>query len=72
MHIVSPSKKYPKAYPISTFTYAIVPKDSGKKALLASFIKYAISDGQRFGAALDFAPLPGVVKSAATRTVNSL
>jgi phosphate transport system substrate-binding protein len=72
MHIVSPSKKYGKAYPICTFTYAIIPKDSGKKAALANFVKYAISDGQRFGAALDFAPLPGVVKSAATRTVNSL
>ena len=72
MHIVSPSKKYKKAYPICTFTYAIIPKDSGKKAALASFVKYAISDGQRFGAALDFAPLPGVVKSAATRTVNAL
>jgi phosphate transport system substrate-binding protein len=72
MHIVSPSKKYPKAYPICTFTYAIVPKDSGKKSALAAFIKYAISDGQKFGAALDFAPLPASVKSAATRTANSL
>jgi phosphate transport system substrate-binding protein len=72
MHIVSPSKKYKAAYPICTFTYAIVPKDSSKKADLSAFIKYAISDGQKFGAALDFAPLPGVVKSAATRTVNSL
>lgn len=72
MHIVSPSKKYAKAYPICTFTYAIVPKDSSKKAALASFIKYAISDGQKFGAALDFAPLPAVVKGAATRTVDSL
>jgi phosphate transport system substrate-binding protein len=69
---VNPSKKFKKAYPLCTFTYAIVPKGSSKKALLGSFIKYAISDGQRFGAALDFAPLPGVVKSAATRTVNSL
>ena len=72
MHIVSPSKKYKVAYPICTFTYAIVPKDSSKKAALAAFIKYAISDGQKFGAALDFAPLPKVVKNAATRTVNSL
>jgi phosphate transport system substrate-binding protein len=72
MHIVSPSKKYPKAYPLATFTYAIVPKSSPKKDALAAFIKYAISDGQKFGAALDFAPLPAVVKNAATKTVNSL
>jgi phosphate transport system substrate-binding protein len=72
MHIVSPSKKLAKAYPICTFTYAIIPKGSPKKAALAGFVKYAISSGQKFGAALDFAPLPGVVTSAATRTVNSL
>src|SRR4051794_6586986 len=47
MHIVSPSAKYPKAYPIDTFTYVIVPKGSGKKATLTAFIKYAISSGQR-------------------------
>jgi phosphate transport system substrate-binding protein len=72
MHIVSPSKKFPKAYPICTFTYAIVPKSSSKKDELAKFIKYAIGDGQKFGAALDFAPLPASVKSAASRTADSL
>ncbi|HEX4734911.1 MAG TPA: phosphate ABC transporter substrate-binding protein PstS [Thermoleophilaceae bacterium] len=72
LHIVSPSKKLAKAYPICTFTYAIVPKSSPKKGTLAGFIKYAISDGQKFGAALDFAPLPAVVKNAATRSANSL
>jgi len=72
MHIVSPSKKLKKAYPICTFTYAIAPKDSSKKSDIAQFVKYAISDGQKFGAALDFAPLPAVVKKAATRTVDSL
>src|SRR6476620_12167878 len=72
MHIVSPSKKLPKAYPSCTFTYAIVPKSSPKKDALAGFIKYAISGGQKFGAALDFAPLPAVVQNAATRAANSL
>jgi phosphate transport system substrate-binding protein len=72
MHIVSPSKKLPKAYPICTFTYAIVPKSSPKKDDLAKFIKYAIGDGQKFGAALDFAPLPARVKNAASRTADSL
>jgi phosphate transport system substrate-binding protein len=72
VHIVSPSKKLKKAYPISTFTYAIVPKSSPKKGALKAFIKYAIGAGQKFGAALDFAPIPGSVKAAATRTTNSL
>jgi phosphate transport system substrate-binding protein len=72
LHIVSPSAKYAKAYPISTFTYAIVPKGSGKKSDLAAFVKYAIGAGQKFGAALDFAPLPAPVRNAAARTANSL
>ena len=72
MHIVSPSKKLKKAYPICTFTYAIVPKSSPKKDDLAKFIKYAIGDGQKFGAALDFAPLPALVKNAASRSADSL
>ena len=72
LHIVSPSKRYAKAYPLCTFTYAIVPHDSGKKADLAAFIKYAIGDGQKFGAALDFAPLPASVRAAATRSANAL
>ena len=72
VHIVDPSKKYAKAYPIDTFTYAIVPKGSSKAAALKQFILYAIGAGQKFGAALDFAPLPAAIKSAATRTANSL
>jgi phosphate transport system substrate-binding protein len=72
LHIVSPSKKYKKAYPISTFTYAIIPKGSSKKSDLAAFVKYAIGAGQKFGAALDFAPLPTSVRNAAARTANSL
>jgi phosphate transport system substrate-binding protein len=72
VHIVSPSKKLKKAYPISTFTYVIVPKDSGKKDALSKFIQYALGDGQKFGAALDFAPIPAKVKAAAQRTLSSL
>ena len=72
VHIVSPSKALPKAYPISTFTYAIVPKSSPKASALSAFIQYAITSGQRFGASLDFAPIPGKVKAAALATAKSL
>jgi len=72
VHIVSPSKKFPKAYPISTFTYAIVPKGAPQKDALSKFILYALGAGQKFGAALDFAPIPASVKAAATRTAQSL
>ena len=72
MHIVNPPKKYRIAYPISTFTYAIVPKAAPQKALLASWIYYAMTAGQKFGAALDFAPIPKVVLTAGQKTVKSL
>ncbi len=72
MHIVDPSKKYKIAYPISTFTYVIVPKAAPQKELLASFINYALTAGQKFGAALDFAPIPKVVLKASEKSVKSL
>lgn len=72
MHIVDPPKRAKKAYPLSTFTYVIVPKDAPQKGLLTEFIKYALTTGQKFGAALDFAKMPKVMLEAANRTLNSL
>jgi phosphate transport system substrate-binding protein len=72
MHIVNPPKKYKIAYPISTFTYCIVPKGAGQKAALASWIYYAMTTGQSFGAPLDFAPIPKVVLTAGIKTVREL
>jgi len=70
--IVAPPKSATKAYPISTFTYAIVPSDASQASAVKEFINYAITKGQSFGAALDFAPLPNVVLSAAQKTLGSL
>lgn len=70
MHIVNPPRKRASAYPLSTFTYVIVPKTTSKKSLLTRFINYAIGRGQRFGPALDFAPLPRTVKRAAKATIR--
>ena len=72
MHIVSPPKKYRLAYPLSTFTYAIVPTAAPQRGLLASWIYYAMTAGQKFGAALDFAPIPKVVLNAGVKTVKAL
>jgi len=72
LHIVDPPKSAKIAYPISTFTYAIVPRSAPQAALLKQFIKYAIGSGQAFGASLDFAPIPKVVLNAAKSTVNGL
>jgi phosphate transport system substrate-binding protein len=72
MHIVNPPKKYKIAYPLSTFTYAIVPTAAPQKQLLASWIYYAMTAGQKFGAALDFAPIPKVVFNAGLKTIRAL
>jgi phosphate transport system substrate-binding protein len=70
--IVNPPRRAKSAYAISTFTYAIVPRGSGKSALLKSFIGYALGAGQRFGPGLDFAPLPKAVLGAARRTLGGI
>ena len=62
-----PAEEGEDAYPISTFTYAIVPHDAPQKGFLQQFINYEITKGQEYGAALDFAPLPKVVLKAARR-----
>src|SRR5262249_26975521 len=72
MHIVNPPKKYKTAYPLSTFTYCIVPKASPQHAAIASWVYYAMTSGQVFGAALDFAPIPKVVLNAGVKSVREL
>jgi phosphate transport system substrate-binding protein len=70
--ITNPPKKQKIAYPISTFTYAIIPHNAPEKQFLQQFAKYCVTLGQKYGAALDFAPLPKVVKSAALAAIASL
>jgi phosphate transport system substrate-binding protein len=72
LHIVDPPKKFSSAYPISTFTYCIAPHGAPQKQLLSEFILYAMTIGQKYGPALDFAPLPKVVLKAGKRTLASL
>jgi phosphate transport system substrate-binding protein len=72
LHIVAPPKKFKAAYPLSTFTYCIVPHGAPKKAELEQFIGYALTTGQKYGPALDFAPLPKVVLNAAKSALASL
>jgi len=55
------------AYPISSFTWIIVyqqMRDRAKARQIADFLTWAIHDGQRFAAALDYAPLPAAVVAA--------
>jgi phosphate transport system substrate-binding protein len=74
LHIVNPPKGDPLAYPISTFTYAIVPQQTSKAAQLKRFIFYAVnpSQGQKLGLKLLFAPLPKVVLVYTEKTIKKI
>lgn len=54
------------AYPISSFTWLLIPeqsKDAAKGKILADFLNWMMTDGQKMTAALSYAPLPdGVVQ----------
>lgn len=63
--IVNPPATAGDAYPISTLTFLIVPKDGqdkDKRAALKSFLQYVVTDGQATANGLNYAPLPDGVK----------
>ncbi len=70
--ISDPPKSAADAYPISTFTYALVPHNAPQKQFLQQFVKYCVTVGQKYGPALDFAPMPKVVQQAALKTIAAL
>lgn len=70
--IVNPSKKYPTAYPICTFTYVMVPTSSPNAALLRQFIFWALTTGQKYGPPLRYMKIPKVVLVAAEKTLKQV
>jgi len=70
--IVDPAKRQPLAYPICTFTYVIVPKQTSKAAELKKFIRWALTRGQADGPKLLFSPLPKVVLKAGLKALPSI
>jgi phosphate transport system substrate-binding protein len=67
--IVNPAKSQKLAYPICTFTYIIIPKQTSKAAELKRFVNWALTKGQADGPKLLFSPLPKVVLKASQKTV---
>jgi phosphate transport system substrate-binding protein len=52
------------AYPISSFTWLLIPqqsKDAAKGKILADFLNWMVTDGQKMTSALSYAPLPEIV-----------
>jgi phosphate transport system substrate-binding protein len=60
------------AYPISTYTYVIVPLESEKAEEMKTFVTYAITEGQSYGPDLDFAPLPKQVVAAGKQAIAKI
>jgi phosphate transport system substrate-binding protein len=74
MHIVDPPKSAPLAYPISTFTYVIVPQQTAHAAELRKLIFWALTQGQKpqYTAKLLFAPLTKPVLVASEKTLKTI
>jgi phosphate transport system substrate-binding protein len=52
------------AYPISSFTWLLVPeqsKDAAKGKILADFLNWMVTDGQKMTSSLSYSPLPNSV-----------
>jgi phosphate transport system substrate-binding protein len=70
--VVNPNPRQPKAYPICTFTYVIVPLKSSHAPELKKFIDWAVTKGQKFGPPLLFVPLTKIVTKVARKTTARL
>lgn len=73
--IVNPPATAADAYPISTLTFLIIPKDGpdkAKRTVLKQFLQYVVTDGQTAAGSLDYAPLPDGVKQYDQQQLNLL
>lgn len=61
-----------KAYPISAFTYILLPKAKENAQLkeLKKFLNWALTDGQKFAKELHYAPLPGDLAKKLLKVIN--
>jgi phosphate transport system substrate-binding protein len=74
LSIVNPPTAAKLAYPISTFTYVILPTKSQKAAELRRLIFWALTQGQqkKYTAKLLFVPIPKPVLVAAEKTLKQI
>ena len=70
--IVDPPASAKTAYPISTFTYVILPRNTPKLSTIKPFLGYAVTAGQKYAAALEFAPLPKNVVTKSKTIIKGL
>ena len=72
LSIVNPPTKFKLAYPVSTYTYVIVPMQSAKAPEMKKFLFWAVTHGQSFGPKLLFQPIPRSVLVVAEKTIAKI
>jgi phosphate transport system substrate-binding protein len=74
MHIVNPPKSATLAYPISTYTYVILPQQTSHAAELRKLVFWTLTQGQKtqYTASLLFVPLPTPVLVASEKTLKTV
>jgi phosphate transport system substrate-binding protein len=63
------------AYPISSFTWILLyqePKEKDKARVMVDFMKWALTEGQKYCADLGYAPLPQAVVQAELEALNKI
>lgn len=63
------------AYPIAALSFLVLPRDAKQRAkatAIQQFLLWALHDGQRFAADLDYAPLPPEIVARAEAVVHGL
>jgi phosphate transport system substrate-binding protein len=60
------------AYPISSFTWLLIPskiEDPAKKRAIVTFLRWMLTDGQKYAGSLGYAPLPAQVVSQEQKAI---
>jgi len=63
------------AYPISSFTWLLIPaqsKDAARGKILADFLNWMVTDGQKMTSALSYAPLPDNVAAKVKEAIKQV
>ena len=62
-------------YPISSFTWLLLyqnPPDKARSKIMVDFLKWALTDGQKFAKDLHYAPLPQAVIDKETQAIGKV
>jgi phosphate transport system substrate-binding protein len=63
------------AYPVSSFTWLLLyenPKDKAQAKIMVDFVKWMLTDGQKFAGGLGYAPLPAAVVKLEMEAVKKI